>query len=46
MKALIYSAVANGLVAPIVLVLIVSLSSNKKSWGSGRAAGQRNSAVV
>lgn len=40
MKALIYSAVANGLVAPIVLVLIVSLSSNKKimgKWTSGRA---------
>lgn len=29
-KALIYSAVANGLVAPVVLVLIVMLSSNKK----------------
>jgi NRAMP (natural resistance-associated macrophage protein)-like metal ion transporter len=29
-KALIYSAVANGLVAPVVLVLIVILSSNKK----------------
>lgn len=32
-KALIYSAVANGLVAPIVLVLIVLLSSNKKVMG-------------
>lgn len=30
MKALIYSAVANGLVAPVVLVLIVLLSSNKE----------------
>jgi Mn2+/Fe2+ NRAMP family transporter len=29
-KALIYSAVANGLIAPVVLVLIVLLSSNKK----------------
>jgi Mn2+/Fe2+ NRAMP family transporter len=29
-KALIYSAVANGLVAPVVLVLIVQLSSDKK----------------
>jgi NRAMP (natural resistance-associated macrophage protein)-like metal ion transporter len=32
-KALIYSAVANGLVAPVVLVLIVSLSSNRKVMG-------------
>lgn len=32
-KALIYSAVANGLVAPIILVLIVLLSSNKKVMG-------------
>ncbi|MEK7648903.1 MAG: divalent metal cation transporter [Patescibacteria group bacterium] len=38
MKALIYSAVANGLVAPLVLVLIVSMSSNRKimgKWVSG-----------
>jgi Mn2+/Fe2+ NRAMP family transporter len=32
-KALIYSAVANGVVAPIVLVLIVLISSNKKVMG-------------
>lgn len=32
-KALIYSAVANGLVAPVVLVLIVLLGSNKKIMG-------------
>ncbi len=32
-KALIYSAVANGLVAPIVLLLIVRLSSNRKVMG-------------
>jgi len=32
-KALIYSAVANGLAAPILLVLIVILSSNKKIMG-------------
>lgn len=32
-KALIYSAVANGLVAPIMLVLIVLMSSNKKIMG-------------
>jgi Mn2+/Fe2+ NRAMP family transporter len=32
-KALIYSAVANGLVAPIVLALIVLISSNKKIMG-------------
>ncbi len=29
-KALIYSAVANGLIAPVVLVLIVRISSNKR----------------
>lgn len=37
-KALIYSAVANGLVAPIVLVFIVLISSNKKimgKWANG-----------
>ncbi len=33
-KALIYSAVANGLVAPVVLVLIVLISANKKIMGS------------
>lgn len=32
-KALIYSAVANGLAAPILLVLIVLISSNKKIMG-------------
>ncbi len=32
-KALIYSAVANGLVAPIVLVLIVHLSSQRSLMG-------------
>ena len=32
-KALIYSAVANGVVAPVVLVLIVGLSSNAKVMG-------------
>lgn len=32
-KALIYSAVANGIVAPIVLTLIVIISSNKKIMG-------------
>jgi Mn2+/Fe2+ NRAMP family transporter len=32
-KALIYSAIANGIVAPVVLVLIVLLSSNKKIMG-------------
>lgn len=38
-KALIYSAVLNGLVAPVVLVLIVRISSNKKvmgEWANGR----------
>ncbi|HET7320636.1 MAG TPA: divalent metal cation transporter [Candidatus Saccharimonadales bacterium] len=32
-KALIYAAVANGLVAPIILLFIVLLSSNKKIMG-------------
>ncbi|MBX4188799.1 divalent metal cation transporter [Candidatus Saccharibacteria bacterium] len=32
-KALIYSAVANGIVAPLVLTLIVLISSNKKIMG-------------
>ena len=32
-KALIYSAVANGVVAPVVLTLIVIISSNKKIMG-------------
>lgn len=32
-KALIYSAVANGLVAPVILLLIVRLSSDKKVMG-------------
>lgn len=32
-KALIYSAVANGIVAPVVLVFIVLISSNKKIMG-------------
>ncbi len=33
-KALIYSAVANGLVAPIILALIVLISSNKHTMGT------------
>lgn len=33
-KALIYSAVANGLVAPIVIILIVLISSSKKIMGN------------
>lgn len=32
-KALIYAAVVNGLVAPVILVLIIILSSNKKIMG-------------
>ena len=38
-KTLIYSAVANGLVAPVVLIQIVLISSNLKimgKWASGR----------
>lgn len=30
---LIYAAVANGLIAPVILVLIVKISSNKKIMG-------------
>ncbi|MEI8361464.1 MAG: Nramp family divalent metal transporter [bacterium] len=40
-KALVYSAVANGVVAPVVLVLIVMLASDKKimgEWVNGKAA--------
>lgn len=33
-KALIYSAVVNGLIAPVILTLIVILSSNKKLMGN------------
>jgi len=33
-KALIYSAVANGIVAPLILALIVIIASNKKIMGS------------
>ena len=33
-KALIYSAVANGIVAPLILALIVLISSNRKIMGS------------
>lgn len=33
-KALIYSAILNAIVAPIVLILIVSMSSNKKIMGN------------
>lgn len=32
-KALIYSAVANGLIAPLILLMIVLISSNKKIMG-------------
>jgi Mn2+/Fe2+ NRAMP family transporter len=37
-KALIYSAVINGIIAPIILVLILGLSSNQKimgEWANG-----------
>jgi NRAMP (natural resistance-associated macrophage protein)-like metal ion transporter len=38
-KALIYSAVANGIVAPFVLFFIVKISSNKKIMGHWRNHG-------
>lgn len=40
-RALVYSAVANGLIAPVVLVLIIVISSNKKimgEWANGAGA--------
>lgn len=36
-KALIYAAVANGIVAPIILLLIVRMSSSKKIMGKWRS---------
>ncbi|MFI5270457.1 MAG: Nramp family divalent metal transporter [Candidatus Saccharimonadales bacterium] len=41
-KALIYAAVLNGIVAPIIIVLILLLARNKKvmgEWKNGRTAG-------
>ncbi len=38
-KALIYSAVGNGLVAPVVMVLIVLLASNKNVMGQWQSGG-------
>lgn len=35
-KALIYAAVANGLIAPVILLMIVLISSNKKVMGHWR----------
>ncbi|MDR3643357.1 MAG: divalent metal cation transporter [Candidatus Doudnabacteria bacterium] len=43
-KALIYSAVANGIVAPIILVLIVDMGDNKKIMGN-RTNGKTISAI-
>lgn len=43
-KALIYSAILNGLVAPIILVLIVRISSDKKIM-NGRANGKLGMAL-
>jgi NRAMP (natural resistance-associated macrophage protein)-like metal ion transporter len=48
-KALIYSAVGNGLVAPVVLLLIVLISSNKKimgRWVNGRISKSLGWAVI
>jgi NRAMP (natural resistance-associated macrophage protein)-like metal ion transporter len=41
-KALIYSAVANGIVAPIILVLVVLIARDKKimgEWKNGKVSG-------
>jgi NRAMP (natural resistance-associated macrophage protein)-like metal ion transporter len=35
-KALLYSAIANGIVAPVILIFIVKISSNKKIMGDYR----------
>lgn len=43
-KGLIYAAVLNGLVAPVILILIVQLSSNKKIMNS-RANGRLGTAL-
>ena len=43
-KALIYSAVFNGIVAPIILTLIVIISSNKKIMG--KWVNKRSTAVI
>jgi Mn2+/Fe2+ NRAMP family transporter len=43
-KALIYSAVLNGIVAPVILVLIVHMSDNKKIMGN-RTNGKIISAI-
>jgi NRAMP (natural resistance-associated macrophage protein)-like metal ion transporter len=43
-KALIYSAALNGIIAPVILVLIVSISGDKKIMGS-RANGPALSAI-
>lgn len=43
-KALIYSAFANGLVAPIILALIVIISSSKKTMG--RWTNKRSTTII
>jgi Mn2+/Fe2+ NRAMP family transporter len=43
-KALIYSAFLNGLVAPVILALIVMISSNKKVMG--RWVNKRSTTVA
>ncbi|MDB5169838.1 MAG: natural resistance-associated macrophage protein [Candidatus Saccharibacteria bacterium] len=43
-KALIYAAVANGLVAPVILFFIVTMSSNKKIMG--RWTNKRSTTII
>jgi Mn2+/Fe2+ NRAMP family transporter len=43
-KALIYSAFANGIVAPVILTLIVLISSNKKVMG--RWTNKRSTTII
>ncbi len=48
-KALIYSAVANGIVAPIILVLILLIARNKHAmgeWKNGKISGSLGWALV
>jgi NRAMP (natural resistance-associated macrophage protein)-like metal ion transporter len=42
MKALLYTAIANGIIAPIILITIVHISSNKKIMGEYRNSPLKN----
>jgi len=42
MKALLYSAIANGVVAPVILIFIVKMSANKKIMGEFKNSTIKN----